>query len=106
MKKLSVLAAALVACALLAIPAFAATKSATVGDTYFKAATLRISKGSTVKWTWRGNLPHDVRVKSGPAKFRSTVKTKGTYSHRFTRSGTYRIYCSIHPNMKQTITVR
>ena len=106
MKKLSILAAVLVAAALLAVPALAATKSVTVGDTYFKAKSLTVSKGTTVKWVWRGKLPHDVKVKSGPAKFHSTVKTSGSYSKRLTRSGTYRIICTIHPNMKQTITVR
>jgi plastocyanin len=106
MKKLSILAAVLVAAALLAVPALAATKSVTVGDTYFKAKSLTVSKGTTVKWVWRGKLPHDVKVKSGPARFRSTVKTSGSYSKRLTRSGTYRIICTIHPNMRQTITVR
>ena len=106
MKKLSILAAVLVAAALLAVPALAATKSVTVGDTFFKAKAITVSKGTTVKWVWRGKLPHDVKVKSGPAKFKSTVKTSGSYSKRLTRSGTYRIICTIHPNMKQTITVR
>ncbi len=106
MKKLSILAAVLVAAALLAVPALAATKSVTVGDTYFKAKSLTVSKGTTVKWVWRGKLPHDVKVKSGPSKFKSTVKTSGSYSRRLTRSGTYRIICTIHPSMKQTVTVR
>ena len=106
MKKLSILAAVLVAAALLAVPALAATKSVTVGDTFFKARSITVSKGTTVKWVWRGKLPHDVRVRTGPAKFHSTVKTKGSYSMRLTRKGTYRIICTIHPNMKQTITVR
>jgi len=106
MKKLSILAAVLVAAALLAVPALAATKSVTVGDTYFKAKSITVSKGTTVKWVWRGKLPHDVKVKTGPVKFKSTIKTSGSYSKRLTRSGTYRIICTIHPNMKQTITVR
>ena len=106
-KKLSILAAALVAAALLAIPALAATtKSVTVGDTYFKPKSLTVSKGTTIKWIWRGQLPHDVKVKSGPVKFHSTVKQKGTYSKTLTRAGTYRIYCTIHPSMTQTIRVQ
>jgi len=105
-KKTLAALAALALCALLAVPALAATKSVTVGDTFFKAKSLTVSKGTTVKWVWRGKLPHDVKVKSGPAKFHSTVKTSGSYSKRLTRSGTYRIICTIHPSMKQTITVR
>ncbi len=105
-KKISLAIAAIALLAVLAVPALAATKSVTVGDTFFKAKSLTVSKGTTVKWVWRGKLPHDVKVKSGPAKFHSTVKTSGSYSKRLTRSGTYRIICTIHPNMKQTITVR
>ena len=106
-KKLSILAAALLAAALLAIPALAATtKSVTVGDTFFRAKSLTVSEGTTIRWVWRGKLPHDVKVKSGPVKFHSTIKQKGTYSKRLTRAGTYRIYCTVHPNMTQTIRVR
>lgn len=104
--KISLALAALTLVAVLAVPALAATKSVTVGDTFFKAKSLTVSKGTTVKWVWRGQLPHDVRVKSGPVKFHSSVKQKGTYSKTLTRRGTYRIYCTIHPNMTQTITVR
>ncbi len=105
-KKLSLAIAAIALCALLAVPALAATKSVTVGDTFFKAKSVTVSRGTTIRWVWRGKLPHDVKVKSGPVKFRSSVKTDGTYSKRLTRRGTYRIVCTIHPNMKQTITVR
>ncbi|MEP6952635.1 MAG: plastocyanin/azurin family copper-binding protein [Solirubrobacteraceae bacterium] len=105
-KKIALALAAIAVLALLAVPALAATKSVTVGDTFFKAKSISVSKGTTVKWVWRGKLPHDVKVKTGPVKFHSTVKTKGSYSKRLTRKGTYRIICTIHPNMKQTVTVR
>jgi plastocyanin len=105
-KNISLALAAIALLAVLAVPALAATKSVTVGDTFFKAKSITVSKGTTVKWVWRGKLPHDVKVKSGPAKFHSAVKTKGSYSKRLTRRGTYRIICTIHPNMKQTVTVR
>jgi plastocyanin len=105
-KKLLLALAALAACALLAVPALAATRSVTVGDTYYKAKSVTISKGSTVKWVWRGKLPHDVRVKSGPVHFHSRVMQKGSYSKRLTRAGTYRIYCTVHPNMTMTVKVR
>jgi plastocyanin len=105
-KKISLAIAAIALLALFAVPALAATKSVTVGDTFFKAKSVTVSKGTTVKWVWRGHLPHDVKVKTGPVKFHSTVKTKGSYSKRLTRKGTYRIICTVHSNMKQTITVK
>src|SRR3954453_18277775 len=55
-------------------------------------STLTIKKGSTVKWKGSGKFPHNV---TGPG-FRSATKTKLTYSHRFTKAGTYRVVCLVH----------
>ena len=106
MKRLAVLAAAAVACAALAVPALAATKTVTVGDDFFRAKNLKVKKGTTVRWVWKGKSPHNVSVSSGPQKFRSQVQTSGTYSKRLSKAGRYQIVCTIHPGMEQTITVR
>ena len=108
MKKLiaSTAAAALAAGALAAATFGAATKTVQVKDNRFSPTTLTVSPGTTVKWVWKGKAPHDV-VGSGPAKFKSKVQTKGTFSQRLTRKGTYKIVCQIHaPGMKMTIKVR
>ena len=103
---LSLLAVALVAAAF-AIPAFAATKSVSVKDNFFSPKTTSISRGSTVKWTWRGQAPHNVTKTKGPGtKFRSPNKLSGTYSHKFTRRGVYTIVCTIHPGMSMKLTVK
>ena len=66
-----------------------------------------VKKGTTVKWVWKGKAPHNVKVTKGPAKFSSTTQTKGTFSKKLTKKGTYTILCSIHaPGMKMTITVK
>lgn len=106
MKRLAVLAAAAVASAALAVPALAATKTITVGDDVFRPKAVTVKKGTTVRWVWRGTSPHNVAVASGPQRFRSQVQASGTYSRRLTRAGRYRIVCTIHPGMAQTITVR
>ena len=106
MKRLAVLAAAAFACAALAVPALAATKTVTVGDDFFRAKSLKVKKGTTVRWRWTGKSPHNVAVTSGPQRFRSKVQTSGTFSKRLTKTGRYRIVCTIHPGMEQTITVR
>jgi len=106
MKRTLALLAALALCAALAVPALAATKTVTVGDNFFKPKTMTVSKNTTVKWVWRGRAPHNVTVKKGPVKFKSTTKTSGSYSKKLTRTGTYRITCTIHPGMDQTVKVR
>ena len=109
MKRLiAVLAAVAVAgAALMAIPAFGATKSVSVRDNVFSPRTLTVKRGTTLRFVWRGSNPHNVVVTRGPVRFRSTTKSRGSYRKRVTRRGTYRIICTIHqPNMRMTLRVR
>ncbi len=94
--------------AVLAVPAFAATKSVKVGpQVRFGTGSLTIAKGDSVRFRWTGSLPHNVRVTSGPRKFSISERTRGTVTKTFTRAGTYRIVCDIHaPGMKMTVRVR
>jgi plastocyanin len=100
-------AAAALAAGALAIPAFAATKTVQVKDNVFAPKTITVSKGTTVKWVWKGKAPHNVKVTKGPARFASTTQTKGSFSKKLTKKGTYSILCTIHaPDMKMTVKVR
>jgi len=77
-----------------------------LGDNYFHPGRLTIDKGTKVTWNWKGYLNHNVHVKSGPSKFHSPPQVQGSFSHVFNRRGTYHLYCTIHPNMKETIVVK
>jgi plastocyanin len=103
---LAVLAAVAIVAAALAIPALAATKTITIGDNFFKPASVTVTKGTKVTWVWKGKLAHNVTVKSGPVKFKSATMPKGTFSRTLTKTGTYSIVCTIHPGMKMTLKVR
>ena len=106
-KYLAAGAATAVAAGALAIPAFAATKTVQVKDDVFVAKSITVKKGTTVKWVWKGKAPHNVKVTKGPAKFASSTQTKGTYSKKLTKKGTYTLVCTIHaPGMKMTIKVK
>lgn len=107
MKKLVAGAVALTAAGALAVPALAATKTVQVKDNKFVAKSITVKKGTTVKWVWKGSAPHDVSVTKGPTRFKSSVKTSGTFSKKLTKAGTYSIVCTIHaPSMKMTIKVK
>lgn len=68
---------------------------------------VRIARDTTVVWRWRSQQSHGIAVRSGPARFAARVRTRGTFHHRFTRAGTYRIICPLHaPGMKMTVVVR
>lgn len=69
--------------------------------------TIRIAVGRTVTWRWRSQQSHGVAVRSGPARFASPIRNRGTFRHRFTRAGTYRLECPLHaPGMRMTVVVR
>src|SRR6201747_1929990 len=100
-------AATTIAAGALAIPALAATKSVQVKDNKFVAKSITVSKGTTVKWVWKGKAPHNVTVTKGPARFHSSTKTSGSFSKKLTKAGTYTILCTIHaPGMKMTVKVK
>ena len=54
-----------------------------------------------------GPVQHDVTVVGGPMGFSAPWTLAGTFTHRFTKTGVYRLFCSLHPAMMvQQITVR
>jgi plastocyanin len=111
MRQLIFLATVAACSAALAVPAFAATKSVKIGDIFFvkkgsKNPTVSVKAGSTVKWTWTGSQPHNVTVKSGPSKFHSKIQTKGSFSQKLTKKGTYKIFCSVHGAAMQSMTIK
>lgn len=93
-----------------AIPALAATRTVKVGDNYFVTSkgvpTVTVKSGDRVRWQWVGDSPHNVVVTKGPQRFSSPVKTKGTYTRKVTRKGTYTIVCTIHGASDQSMRLR
>jgi plastocyanin len=112
MKRLiAVLAAVAVAgAALMAIPAFGATRSVALRDNVFSPRTITIKRGDTIRFVWRGRNPHNItttRRPRGASRVTAPAKRKGTYRKRFTTRGTYRLLCTIHqPSMRMTVRVR
>jgi len=101
MRKMSALIAAIaLLAAIAAASAFAATNVTWKVGTN---KTVHIKKGGTVKWVWSDRQPHNVK---GPGFHSKLISKKGfTYSHRFTKKGTFRISCQVHANMKTTVKV-
>ena len=102
---------ALIVFLLAAAPAAGATRTVKVGDDYYVRSssppTVTVSKGTTVKWNWRGRRQHNVTVQSGPRRFQSALKRTGSYSRKIKGRGTYRIICSIHqPDMRMKLVVK
>jgi plastocyanin len=95
----ALLAVAALLAAIGAVSAFAATK--TVKWHVPTSSTVRISKGSTIKWVWTDGAPHNVKGSTFKSK---TIAKKGyAYSHTFKSRGTFKIICQVHPTTMKTV---
>lgn len=105
--------AAFTALGLLAAPlligapaASAASRAITISGYAFSPAAVTITTGDTLTWTNEDQAPHDVTTTSAPVAIHGATMSKGqSWSYRFTVPGTYSYICSIHPDMKATVTV-
>jgi plastocyanin len=69
--------------------------SVSVCDNFYSPATVTITAGSTVTWTWRGAVAHSVTFSgSGP---NSAVQSNGhVFTNTFNTPGTFTYQCLIH----------
>lgn len=81
--------------------------STIVADFRYGAERVSLKRGTTFTWRFLGKFQHDVTVVGGPEGFSAPWSLTGVFKHRFTKAGTYRLFCSLHPTkMVQQITVR
>ena len=86
-------------------PAAAAAAEVKVDNFSFSPATLTVAAGTTVTWTNRDDIPHN--VVSTDKVFKSKVMdTDEKFSYTFTKAGSYAYFCSIHPHMTGTVVVK
>ena len=70
----------------------------------FAPPVASVSVGTTITWTNRDDVPHN--VVSTEQKFKSPVlDTDEQFAHRFDVPGTYQYFCSIHPRMTGRVVV-
>jgi plastocyanin len=95
--------AATIAVGAAVVPAQAgSTKTVSVKNNSFSPSSVSVKKGDKVVWKWtQGGVPHNVTPGS-----RTSSRKGFTYSKTFTRAGTFRYVCTIHPSMKMTVRVR
>jgi plastocyanin len=110
-RALPLIAAAAVTFGALSAPAFTETlRNVKIGDNYFvrdgSAPTVTVTRNTRVKWLWRGDSPHNVNATRGPVKFHSKTMRTGSYSRLMTRTGTYKIVCTIHGASDQSMTLK
>jgi|SRR4051794_1441942 amicyanin len=83
--------------------AFAADAAVKIGNFTFSPQELRVKAGAKVTWTNEDDIPHTV---VSPPQVRSQpLDTDQSFSFTFTRPGTYKYFCSLHPHMTGIIVV-
>jgi plastocyanin len=84
------------------------TAAVDVMDNFFTPATVTITAGGTVTWTWRGGNPHSVTNKTGSTEtYDSGITPSGSFSHTYPTAGTFNYYCKVHGvSMSGTVTVQ
>ncbi|WP_206785574.1 plastocyanin/azurin family copper-binding protein [Amycolatopsis sp. MtRt-6] len=87
-------------------PATAATQQVMMQDYAYSPTALTVRVGDTVTWMQHDQAPHDVVTTSAPVAFRSPQLSAGqSWSYTFRQPGTYQYYCSVHPDMRASVTV-
>ena len=76
----------------------AGSSAVEVVDFAFEPSDLAIQAGSTVTWTNTGQEIHNVK---GEGFFSKALVAGDVYERRFTRPGTYRYTCTLHPTQMQ-----
>ena len=78
-----------------------------VRDNVFTKKNVRIRRGSTLNWAFDSSLLHNVTLANGPRAIGSpNLNDDRTFSHTFSRRGTYRLFCALHPvQMSERVVV-
>lgn len=83
-----------------------AAATVSVDDMRFSPAEVTVKVGDTVTWKFDDKAPHTVQGIGDKAMgINSPILDKGEWSYTFTNPGTYRYLCSLHPEMRGSVTV-
>ena len=85
--------------------ALAAEESVSIEGFAFDPAGLTINVGDSVTWTNNDGVPHTATADGGGFDT-GNIAAGGTGSATFGTAGTYAYHCTVHPDMRGTVTVQ
>lgn len=89
-----------------AAPAPVSGHSVAIKGFAFVPAVLTVPAGTTVTWTNQDSDAHTVTSDSSGGPLNSkALNTGDTFSYTFTKTGTFKYLCTIHPFMTATVMV-
>jgi len=75
-------------------------------NTAFNPATRTVMAGTTITWTNKQAMDHNVTSSNGAFTASPTMGLGATFSVTFNTAGTYNYSCTFHPGMTGTIIVQ
>ena len=75
-------------------------------NTAFTPASKTVTVGTTITWTNKDNVSHDVTSSTAGLFTSPTMGKDATFSYKFDVAGTYGYKCTFHPGMSGTIIVQ
>jgi plastocyanin len=73
----------------------------------FKPRELTVTAGTKVTWVNKDDVPHTATSSDNTPAFDSkALDTDDKYSFTFTKPGTYRYFCKVHPHMTAVVIVK
>lgn len=88
------------------VPVGAQTRTVSMVDDKFKPAAITISVGDSVRWVNNGKAAHTATSRVNGLFDSSLVPSGDSFTHKFSKAGTYRYYCFLHAGMNGTVVVR
>lgn len=83
-----------------------AADKVSIRDFAFTPADITVKKGTAVTWTNDDTVAHTVTENDGQDGPASSELAPGkTYSFTFSKAGTFKYHCSLHPQMTGTVAV-
>jgi plastocyanin len=72
----------------------------------FSPETIEVKTGQTVEWANDDLTPHTVTSQGAGDLNSGSIDAGASWRHTFTQAGSFRYYCTFHPEMKGTILVK
>lgn len=77
----------------------------TIDNFSFTPSNVTVPVGTQVRWVNRDDIPHTVASEEGSFKSKA-LDTDDQFTYTFSKAGTYNYFCSLHPKMTATVTVK
>jgi plastocyanin len=71
----------------------------------FVPAMVRVKVGDTIIWMQNDSAPHNIKSSDGSFDSQAVLSRGQTFSHTFTKKGTFTYICGIHPSMQGAVIV-